>query len=305
MCLLTGMVVALSPVWAGDRPPAAGSGVPRSYPARPIRPSAPSSAQPREAKEPPIRTAQIDSHGRYPFGQFRGGYRYPFNYPYYRYGAPRHYPFSSRIYPFGVGPYGPYGSNYGGYSGNAYDPNVYGQPPANGPALPDAPPAPPAEDEQPPAKAAPGAQSRPGNPAEAEVAAGPVMYPGPAPGYPGAATVPPAVVTGQIPSFNSYINAGWGGPFYGFSGQGFLGGYPFGFYGNNIWFAQNRLLYGFGWLPPQPYYDLPDGTAYGAGYGNFNPQYAPQTYYINGRHYGPTYRTPGGVNIGPGHYDGW
>src|SRR5512146_2069319 len=66
----------------------------------------------------PVRTAQIDSHGRYPFGQFRGGYRYPFSYPYYRYGGSRHYPYSSRFYPFGVGPYGPYGSNYGGYSGN-------------------------------------------------------------------------------------------------------------------------------------------------------------------------------------------
>jgi hypothetical protein len=32
-----------------------------------------------------FRTAQIDSHGRYPFGQYLGGYRYPFGYPYYRY----------------------------------------------------------------------------------------------------------------------------------------------------------------------------------------------------------------------------
>src|SRR5689334_22701109 len=67
--------------------------------------SGPTHAQPQ--------LAQIDSHGRYPFGQFLGGYRYPFNYPYYRY--------TPRRYSFGNGPYGPYGSNYGGYySGNRY-----------------------------------------------------------------------------------------------------------------------------------------------------------------------------------------
>jgi hypothetical protein len=69
------------------------------------------------AQEAPVRFVQFGVHNRYPFAQSRGAYRYPFNYPYYRY--------SPRQYPFGDGPYGPYGSNYGGYSGNAYDPGVY------------------------------------------------------------------------------------------------------------------------------------------------------------------------------------
>jgi len=260
-----------------------------------------------EVKQAPVRTVQIDSHGRYPFGQFRGGYRYPFSYPYYRYGGPRHYPYSSRLYPFGVGPYGPYGSNYGGYSGNAYDPQVYGRPspaepsfgPSAGPAMPDAPPAPPAADDAgprkiaPPANAAPSADSAPRsaqpqeNSVKAESGSGPTVNVFPVP------EMLPAL-RGPVGYFGGYpTSGGFGLPYtYGVN--------PFGYFGNTFYFG--TPFFGFGMAPPQPYYYF-DGPPSVSGY--FNPQLAPPVYNLNGRNYGPAYRTPGGVNLGPAHYDGF
>src|SRR5437879_8646756 len=112
LLVLSGFALAPS-VWAGGSASSGNSDTSRSA----LRP------------QTPVRLVQLDSRGRYPFGQNLGGYRYPFSYPYYRYGP--------RQYPFGNGPYGPYGSNYGGYTGNKYDPGVYGRP------LPPAPPPPP------------------------------------------------------------------------------------------------------------------------------------------------------------------
>lgn len=91
-------------------------------------------------------------------------------------------------------------------------------------------------------------------------------------------------------------------PFFGYGIPFSYGGYPFGYFGNSGWFGPNRLFFGFGTVPPPPYYYF-DGPASDSDY--FNPQLAPQTYNLNGRNYGPAYRTPGGVNLGPGRYDGF
>lgn len=58
---------------------------------------------------------------RYPFAIPPNLYRYPFNYRYNFY-RPRRYPFGTQYYnfaPLGLTP-------YGGYTGNLYNPNVYG-----------------------------------------------------------------------------------------------------------------------------------------------------------------------------------
>lgn len=204
-------------------------------------------ANPAEpAPQNSTRLAQLDSHGRYPFGMYRGGYRYPFSYPYYRY-------YGSRVYPFGNGPYGPYGSNYGGYTGNAFDRGVYGTR-----GLPDA-PAPP----------------RPGADDASDVAtAGAVPLP-----------VQPVPLAAQyygepIPySGGSPFNPSYGG------GQLYRV-YPYGYGFNNLWFGQNQLIHGFGYYPTSIYsyfYGPPSGFGfYGPEYApsyynysirNFGPYY--------------------------------
>ena len=80
------------------------------------------------------------------------------------------------------------------------------------------------------------------------------------------------------------------------------GAYPYGYFGENMWFGQNRLVYGFGFYPTQ-IYNYPYGPPNGPGY--FGPDYAPQYYQFNARNYGPAYPTPGGINGGPGFYSGW
>lgn len=274
--LLFGLALGLSPVWAGERAPAAGSTAQRSVSARRVQAAASGTAQSPEPARAPVRVAQLDSHGRYPFGQFRGGYRYPFSYPYYRYGG-------SRGYPFGVGPYGPYGSNYGGYSGNAYDPRVYSRPPSDGRPLPDEPPAPPPADPAPPARAPQH------NPAEAEDGRASSLHARPAPNA-AQAYGDPVLYFGGNPN----------NPTYG--GAPAFRAYPFGYYGNGMWFGQNRAPHGFGHYPTQVYND-PDGPP--CGLGSHSPEYTPQYDNYNVRNYGPTYPALGGINGGPGYYQGW
>ena len=304
LALLPVLALGMPAVWADERAPAAGS-PPRSYAARPIQVAAPVTVQHQEAKPLPVRpvpvqptpvrpvpvqTVQLDSHGRYPFGQFRGGYRYPFSYPYYRYGGPRHYPYS-----FGVGPYGPYGSNYGGYSGNAYDPQVYGRPSPSGPSLPDAPPAPPSDDPAPSANVTPPANrdQQPrvpqSDPAAVEVVPDPrvPLRPGP--------TESPA--NGWRPSNFGFIPLGL---IYG--GAPSFGAYPFGTY-NSVWFGQNPLSGGIGLYQPQGYGD-PYGPPSGPGY--YSPTYVPQYgSFGGGRNYGPTYPPVGGITASTASYEGW
>lgn len=302
LALFSALVLGVTAVSADERVPAAGSTAPRSYAPRPVQAVRAATAQSHARQEPnaaaarpaPVQMAQIDSHGRYPFGQFRGGYRYPFSYPYYRYGGPRHFPYS-----FGVGPYGPYGSNYGGYSGNAYDPYVYGRPLPNGPSVPDAPPAAPPADSEPPASVKPPVDRAPqadhgpqsnspqSNPADAEVAPGPSLLALPVPTETQAYGGPPAYVT-RNPLGLIYGSA----PAYGT--------YPFGFY-NNAWFGQNPLIGGFGVFQPQLYGD-PYEPPYGPGF--YRPAYLPQYAGFNGRNYGPTYPSAGGINPGTAYYYG-
>lgn len=284
LALLPALAIGLPPLCAGERAPAAGFTLQRSFSARLVQASAPAIAQPRESNPAPLRTAQIDSHGRYPFGQFLGGYRYPYSYPYYRYGGPRHYPYS-----FGVGPYGPYGSNYGGYSGSAYDPRVYGRPLPDGAPLPDAPPAPPPVNPAPPGNIAPPARAPQNEPAEANEGPGPA--------------VPARPIPNEGQSYGDPIPSFGASPYdqtYG-RGQTFAVN-PMGFYDTNMWFGQNRLIQGFGYYPMQ-IFNFPYGPPSGPGF--YSPQYAPQYYSFDVRNYGPAYPTPGGINGGPGYYQGW
>ncbi len=263
--LLPVLAMGLSPVWSADRPTTADSTTQRSFSSRPVRAVTPPTVQPTDTKPAPVRTAQIDSHGRYPFGQFRGGYRYPFSYPYYRYGGSRHYPYSSRVYPFGVGPYGPYGSNYGGYSGNAYDPNGYTGPSVNGPALPDAPPATPPDDDARPARAALPAISAPTSRRAKQSRGGCRVGFHLVKTQEPALEVPPVAV-GPAPYFRGNpLNAAAGYPFYNFGSPYLYSAYPFGSFGNSLSFGPNRFLFGFGMFPLPPYYDYPDGLLSDSG----------------------------------------
>jgi hypothetical protein len=274
---LSGLAMELSPVWADETFPAT-----RATPHRSVSVDAIHSVALRPNHSPgaahaPARIAPIDSRGRYPFGQFRGGYRYPFSYPYYRYGG-------SRLYPFGVGPYGPYGSNYGGYSGNAYDPRVYALPVPDDRPAPDAlPPAPPAD----PAPAARPLQDRSSEPDEVS---GPSVPVGPVPNA-------VQVYGNPIPYFG-------GDPFHpAYGGAQAFQTYPFGYSGDSMWFGPNRAAYGgFGYYRPTLYID-PVGPPSGQGY--YSPGNAPPYYNFNMRNYGPAYRTPGGINGGLGYYAGW
>jgi hypothetical protein len=220
------------------------------------------------AAQTPVRLAQIDSHGRYPFGMYRGGYRYPFSYPYYRY-------YSNRQYPFGNGPYGPYGSNYGGYTGNSYDRGVYGTR-----GLPDA-PAPPPDRAAPP---------RPREEADSDVAdAGAVPLP-----------VQPVPLAAQY--YGEPIPYSGGSPFNPSYGGGQLYRiYPYGYGFNNLWFGQNQLIHGFGYYPMQNYsyfYGPPSGMGF------YGPEYMPSYYNYSVRNFGPYYPGIGGVNGGAGFYQG-
>jgi hypothetical protein len=246
---------------------------------------------------------QFGIHSRYPFAQSRGAYRYPFNYPYYRY-SPRHYP-------FGDGPYGPYGSNYGGYSGNAYDPGVYrSRPYFNAPQqFPDAPPAPyappppgappqamvvrpPAAAPLPPPQPAdvvPPPRPRQVEEAEAEEAAASSVHARPLPDAT-QAYGEPVPYSGGSPFNPSY----GGGKFYRY--------YPSGYFLNDMWFGSNRAIQGFGYYPLQNY-----SYFYGppSGFGFYGPEYAPQYYNYSVRNFGPYYPGLGGVNNGSAFYQGW
>jgi hypothetical protein len=222
-----------------------------------------------QAPQTSVPLAQLDSHGRYPFGMYRGGYRYPFSYPYYRY-------YSSRQYPFGNGPYGPYGSNYGGYSGNAYDRGVYGTR-----GLPDA-PAPPPDRAAPP---------RPREEGDSDVAdAGAVPLP-----------VQPVPLAAQY--YGEPIPYSGGSPFNPSYGGGQLYRiYPYGYGFNNLWFGQNQLIQGFGYYPTQNYsyfYGPPSGMGF------YGPEYMPSYYNYSVRNFGPYYPGIGGINGGAGMYQGW
>jgi hypothetical protein len=221
------------------------------------------------ATQAPARSAQIDSHGRYPFGMYRGGYRYPFSYPYYRY-------YSNRQYPFGNGPYGPYGSNYGGYTGNSYDRGVYGTR-----GLPDA-PAPP------PDRAAPPRPREDDESADTESVAIPIR---------------PVPTTVPMPIYGELVPYSGGSPFNPSYGAAQLySGYPFGYGMTNMWFGQNHLIQGFGYYPTQTY-----GYFYGppSGSGFYGPEYAPSYFNYSVRNFGPYYPGIGGINGGAGMYQGW
>jgi len=228
------------------------------------------------ARQAPARLAQVDSHGRYPFGQFRGGYRYPFSYPYYRYG-PRHYP-------FGNGPYGPYGSNYGGYSGNAYDPGVYGTPVPDtrrGARVPRPPDAPPAEPEEKP-------EEREEAPPEKPARAGGIY------GRP---------LRDAVQGYGDPLPYYGGNPFNpSYAGGQLFRAFPFGYYSNDMWFGSNHLIRGFGYYPTQNwsyFYGPPSGMGF------YGPEYMPQYYNYSVRNYGPYYPGLGGINGGAGMYQGW
>src|SRR5260221_9138201 len=268
LTLLAALTAALSPARADEGSPTTRHWPLRSVATRPAQAAASAPAQPREVKAPAVRMAQLASHGRYPFGQFRGGYRYPYSYPYYRYGRAGH-----SLYPFGVGPYGPYGSNYGGSSGNAYDPRAYGRPPSDGQALPDAPAAPPAA-------AVPSARVHQYAPAEIEQGPALSVQSQPAPADAQAYGEPPLYFGGSpfSPTFGSARA---------------YGAYPFGYFGNNMWFGNHRLIQGFGNYPAQVY-NYPYGPPNGPG--DYSPEFAPQYYSFNARIYGPAYPTPGGFN---------
>lgn len=231
-----------------------------------------------QAARAPVQRAQLSSNGRYPFGQFLGGYRYPFNYPYYRY--------TPRRYSFGNGPYGPYGSNYGGYySGNRYDPDVYGRP------LPPAPPAPPADE-----GVAPPAAARAASPPECADIEVPLAPPVAGPGL----GPPPVPHVSQ--TFGDPLNYYRMNPFNNTYGAGqYFAGFPFGYYVDDVWFGTDRLIYGMGWYPNRNYsyfYGPPSGMGF------YGPEYMPQYYNYTGRNFGPYYPGLGGINGGAGFYLG-
>ena len=261
----------------------------------------------------PVRTAQIDSHGRYPFGMFRGGYRYPFSYPYYRYHLPRQYPFAN-------GPYGPYPPNYGGYSGNMYDRWVYPRPRVVPPPVRQGPPATGVEPPEPPDpnEPEPAGQSPPA------AAPGAAVQPTPQPDQqaapPGAADVLPRRADGSInpydPSIYSnphlYSDDCWGDPSdpydmgnpYGpnMGGTLYYGAFPYGIYQDSMWFFGGRGIMGFGYYPQRNY-----SYFYGppSGYGFYGPQLYPQ-YWNYTRSYGPRYPRGSSINNGiSGFYQGW
>ncbi len=233
-------------------------------------------------RQTPTQPVQLDSHGRYPFGMYRGGYRYPFSYPYYRYG-PRQYPMST-------GTNGPYASNYGGYTGNRNSTGIYGsQPLADAPLPPpDAPH--PLTDAPPPPPDAPPAQRPnqiagidPENDVGSQVHARPT--PNAAQGY-----------GDPVPYFG-------GNPFNPTYGSAQLyRAFPFGYHSLDMWFGHDRLIRGFGYYPNQNYsyfYGPPSGMGF------YGPEYAPQYYNYSLRNFGPYYPGVGGINGGAGFYQGW
>jgi hypothetical protein len=241
----------------------------------PSRESRTTQPAPRAAAQAPARLAQLDSHGRYPFGQYLGGYRYPFSYPYYRN--------SPRRYPFGNGPYGPYGPNYGGYySGNRYDAGVYGRP------LPDAPPPPPDVAPPPQPEGVPPPRPRDDKPgAEDAAAASSPLRPVPnaAQGY-----GEPVPYSG-----GSMFNPSYGG------GQLYRSD-AYRYCIDDMWFGQNHLIQGFGYYPTRNY-----SYFYGppSGFGFYGPEYMPSYYNYSTRNFGPYYPGLGGINSGAGFYQGW
>jgi hypothetical protein len=78
--------------------------------------------------------------------------------------------------------------------------------------------------------------------------------------------------------------------------------YPNGSYGDDMWFGQNGAALGFGQYPAQVY---PYQYGPPSGYGNYSPQDSPRYYNFNTRNYGPAYPYLGGINGGPGYYQGW
>ncbi|HEY3967986.1 MAG TPA: hypothetical protein VGM05_25715 [Planctomycetaceae bacterium] len=233
---------------------------------------------------PPVRVA---SNGRYPAGQFLGGYRNPFGYHYYRYGP--------RRYPFGNGPYGPYDSNYGGYSGNRYAPGVNGRllprmllDPA-APPDPQAPPDPDAPPALPIAPAPPGATIR----APLAVPVPPALAQ-PIPGGPVQA-VPNANMGFGDPA--PYVGNPMYNPSYG-NGR-FYGMHPFGFTNNPMWYGHNGHIPIFNAFPTHNY-PYSYGPPSGAGF--YSPEYAPEysvTPFVP-RNFGPAYPAVGGINGGSG-----
>lgn len=291
--LLLIAVAALS-VRADERAPGARAAPARTYDPRPVRISAAERAGTQVAMGPhvrsaPVRNSPVNFNGRYPFGQFHGGYRYPFNYPYYHY--------TPRQYPFGNGPYGPYGSNPGGYyTGNRYDPGVYGRPLPPAPAPPAAgqpvaPPAPPPADEPdaPPArKARPPAAAPDADEGAPPEVTGPSLHARPVPN-PAQAWGDPVPYYGGNPFNNTYGAA-----------QAFAG-FPFGYYVDDMWFGRDRLIYGMGWYPNRNY-----NYFYGppSGFGFYGPEYMPQYYNYSTRNFGPYYPGLGGINGGEAFYQG-
>src|SRR5437773_986908 len=74
LALLAALTAGLSPARADEGSPTTRHSPLRSVATRPAQTAASAPAQSREVKAATVRTAQLDSHGRYPFGQIRGGY---------------------------------------------------------------------------------------------------------------------------------------------------------------------------------------------------------------------------------------
>ncbi len=244
-------------------------------------PAAPRQVGPvRPVEAPPVRIA---SNGRYPAGQFLGGYRNPFGYHYYRYGP--------RRYPGGNGPYGPYDSNYGGYSGNRYDPGVNGRLLPRMLLDPDAPPDPEAPPAPPLAPAPPGAPIR----APLAVPVPPALAQ-PLPGGPVQA-VPNANMGYGDPA--PYSGSPMYSPSYGSSR--FYGTFPHGYTNNDMWYGHNGRIPVFNSFPTHNYpysYGPPSGPGF------YSPEYAPEysvtPFPFVPRNFGPAYPAVGGINGGAG-----
>jgi hypothetical protein len=226
--------------------------------------------------------AQVGTYGYYPGGRYRGGYRNPFGYPYYRY-KPRHYPFA-------VGPYGPYGSNYGGYSGNGYDPNVYGSTVPGG--LLGKLPEPDADLPPTPDGNVPSPQATPQDVAEPPPA--PVRPPASVRAVPTPQNGPP-IVGPPVPAGPDPFN-----PTYGAAGNMLM--WPPGSWANNMWQRNTGLIYGFGAYPALsfPYVYGPP-----SGYGYYTPTYAPQYDLSPRRNFGPSYPAAGRMFGGAPYVEGW
>jgi hypothetical protein len=104
----------------------------------------------------------------------------------------------------------------------------------------------------------------------------------------------PAPSPGQFPG-GSPFNPGYG------AAQTFRA-YPFGYYGDQMWFGQDHLVYGFG-LYPIPNYSYFAGPP--AGFNVSGPEFYPQYFNYAPRNFGPYNPGIGGLNGNSGLMQGW